>query len=121
MLFHVTRRSNVESILKNGLVPKSRCRQQSHPERVYVITSIEFVEHITLSLRLSELREYLEKHKGEDVPDDITDYVLIKIDLELNERFLVDPEVEEGWSFYTEETIPKELLSVEEIKERADL
>ncbi|MFA5153622.1 MAG: hypothetical protein WC554_13745 [Clostridia bacterium] len=40
-LYHITPSINVEKILKNGLVPRSRSKKSYHPERVYLSRSLD--------------------------------------------------------------------------------
>ena len=50
-LYHVTDKKNIKNILKNGLIPKSNNKIESHPDRIYLMSNLTGANHY---LRLLE-------------------------------------------------------------------
>ena len=76
VLYHTTPSKNVESILKNGLKPKSEDLRHKYPPRIYVADDIK-----SLKLLSTELKRW----KGNE------DYSIIKIDTNgLNMELYID-------------------------------
>lgn len=75
-LYHITTKNNVDSILKNGILPKSDDIRHKYPPRIYVSDNIP---------TLKTLSKELKRWRGED------EYVILEIDTgELNIKLYKD-------------------------------
>jgi hypothetical protein len=51
IVYHITNNSYIDKIGKNGLVPKSKNKISTHPDRIYFSYSIKSVEHLFKKMR----------------------------------------------------------------------
>ena len=89
MVYHVTEKHNLEKILRYGLVPKTKNKKAYHPDRVYLATNLS---------RISDLYN--------DMNFDVTDPVIIKIDLS---------DVKDHMEFYKDEHFPTGVYTLSNI------
>lgn len=104
--WHVTRRSNIPSILKNGLEPRipEDFGEKGDVEGVYLFKSAEDVT-TALSQWMGEIIEDWEEENDEEY-----DEIVLKVDLTHLTKYLIDT-VEYEWTCVT--TIPpKNIISI---------
>jgi hypothetical protein len=92
VLFHVTARENVDSILEHGLEPRTPSRPELHryPSRIHFATSIEAA---------NKMREYFEKYDLQNGTEH--DYVVLKVKTSSVSPIYVDPEFRRGGVYTT--------------------
>lgn len=93
-LFHVTDKRFVDKILKNGLVPKTKSKLSTHPDRVYAIDNIKSISAIV-------------RHPGQTIKDPV--YLKITVNKLNNVTWYKDPNSE---GVYTYSNIPPNAISV---------
>lgn len=106
-LYHWTPIYNLESIMTNGLNPKSENELFSYPPRIYFILSNSTKNHIINLGKMLCTINTNDKNNGE--------YALLIIDLknlENNVRFYYDPNRED--SVFTTSSIPKERIDIDD-------
>jgi len=92
VLYHLTPTQNVEKILKNGLVPKSRSKKSYHPDRIYLVKNVEDLTPLFM--------DFYEKTR-------INKWTILKINTEIISDYLQiykDPNFKEK-GYYTLNTI----------------
>ena len=105
ILWHLTSKDNVDSILKNGLEVKTERKISTHPPRIY------FLDFNTASKDIIAYKDIL---KGNNTDD----YVLLKIDLKKTKhkyRFFKDGLSVDVDAYFTREPIPPHCISVANI------
>jgi hypothetical protein len=97
-LYHLTPTRNVDKILKNGLIPKSRSKKSYHPERIYLTKSSEDLTIL--------FKGFYEKTK-------IKEWTILKINTHILEYLQIykDPNFKEK-GYYTLNTLPPFCLSI---------
>lgn len=101
IVYHVTEEKYINKIFDKGLLPKNTGVLKSHPERVYIATTIE-----TANAYLKSKERYY-KLNGLDVPK----FIILKIDVKnLNINFYIDPNKTDG--IYTLEPIPRNRINI---------
>ena len=106
LLFHWTPSSNMESIEKEGIVPKHNSKIFSYPERVYLFTDKNNSQELKLSVFL-----FAKLNKQESIKEEI-EYSLLFIDVDKlpkDMHFFYDPNMEKA--VYTEQVIPPEAIT----------
>lgn len=104
ILYHLTPDTRYEKIKRMGLVPKSKSRIATHPERVYLFGDLNDVGWLSADLYDSE---------PEDAKKYIKKYYLLKIDLATIKdkvKLYKDPNMEDA--YYTTNTIPPIYISL---------
>ena len=71
-LYHVFNVKDRDSILKRGLIPKSRKRKSDHPERIYFAMDIQFANDIISQFKFTDLCNY----------NDDNEYGIMEINIE---------------------------------------
>lgn len=95
-VYHATEKKYLDSIMKNGLIPKSKNTRSFYPGRVYLSPDIESMDYI----------------KGELEKDKSGDYVYLQINNTPNLKFYRDVRFKSG--FYTYNNIhPKNIKVIE--------
>ena len=102
-LYHITKLINWERIKKNGLTPKSGCKIDNHPERIYFTNNVETFMELIQDPRFIQNNRYfgILEYK----PHNINKY-----------RFFVDPKCKN--TVYTLETIHPMYINLVEIYDK---
>lgn len=106
LLFHWTPSSNMETIEKEGIVPKHNSKIFSYPEKVYLFTDKNNSQELKLSGFL-----FAKLNKQECIKEEI-EYSLLSIDVDKlpkDMHFFYDPNMEKA--VYTEQVIPPEAIT----------
>jgi hypothetical protein len=69
-LYHVSEKSKLDKILKQGLIPKSNNMIENHPDRIYLFNNVESCENF-----INEKNEILNINRE--------DYIIFKVDMRL--------------------------------------
>lgn len=97
-LYHITKSSYADKILKYGLQPKTHSKKAYHPERIYVLSD---------KVKYNDIQKYKEKLEGD---------IIIKIDLSKteNDKLKLYVDTDSGYvdGFYCENFIPPSCISV---------
>lgn len=59
-LYHTTNKKNLDKILKNGLIPKTKNTRSFYPERVYLAPNEKYLESIKGQLEIDKPDEYVD-------------------------------------------------------------
>lgn len=100
IVYHVTLKRYVDSILKNGIRPKS-AQYRDYDERIFVTGGEDFRRNLSLII--------------DDLGYRYKDYVVLKINLNKNPRKIKlfrDPVQENGLGLYTRESIDKKCIEI---------
>ena len=92
-IYHVCKKSNIENIIKYGLIPKSKMKISFHPERIYLTKNGAY----SLIKQFNKL--------------DNDDYDILKIDVSKIKKYLalkLDPNFDDG--YYTTTNIPPNII-----------
>ncbi len=106
-LFHAAPLSRVQSILENGLEPRSENSQDKYPDRIYLTTSESASVRISFQLRKALIHNKVKKSTWKE------SYAILKIDtskLPNDFVFYVDGYFPQG--VYTDKPIPPNAISV---------
>jgi hypothetical protein len=99
ILYHVTLKSKLNKIFKNGLIPKTIDKKSWHPERVYLCKDIKTAEHIIYNFI------------NYDKTLNIKDFVILKINNIGNIKIFPDPNDTPG-GYYTYDNISPKNISI---------
>lgn len=100
IVYHVTLRQYIDSILKNGIRPKS-AQYRDYDKRIFVTGGEDFKRNLSLII--------------DDLGYRYKDYVVLKINLNKNPRKIKlfrDPVQENGFGLYTRESIDKKCIEI---------
>jgi len=105
ILYHITPSKFEESILKNGLIPKSKSNFENYKDRVYFAIDLDGIEMLIKNVKFKS--------------KDITEYVLFKFDSKSfkedtnnSNRFLYRDQSFKNKAIYTMDNISPKYLSV---------
>ena len=117
-LYHVTNKHNVDSILTNGLVPKSKDKDDNHIERIY-LTPFYYAdqfEDLANQLRAAEIQDFVQRYRSkvnEKLKFKDFEYNVLRIDtnkITYPIKFYRDPQLPGAvWTF---DNIPPQAISV---------
>lgn len=111
IMYHITNSCYVDKILKNGLVPKSKSKLSTHPDRIYLCDVLENCEKLRFQMYMSDSYNmngvnYKQKNNKK------TSYTILKIDMRnLDIKVFKDPNYEE-FGFYITKNIHKDRITV---------
>jgi len=95
-IYHVTDKKYIPKILKYGLIPKSKNKITSHPDRIYLTDKIESAKQIAIIFKNGGF---------------MVEPVLLKINLDkLHIKYMIDRQFPDG--FYTTQNIPPQNIEV---------
>lgn len=105
--YHLTTKSVLNKIKKQGLTPKSNSKKSYHPERIYIVDDLKSLRQ--LLVQFSEIEN-----------KDLSDYVVLKIDYDLTNRPKIynDPNFL-NFGYYITDNIPP--TAIVEIIEAIDI
>lgn len=115
-IYHITPTYRVESIIKNGLIPKSNSKLSNHPERVYFMKNKQFVTQLLKNIKLNnkketnKIKQLVDNYfmNKEFIKNDELDYTLLEISNLDNYNFYRDINYNNG--VYTLDNInPKDI------------
>ena len=95
ILYHVTLETNLNSILKRGLIPKTKSKIAYHPDRIYLTNDLNSVNYF---------KKYLEQTSNKSP-------IILKIDTQGIEKLYSDVNWKEN-GFYVVNNINKEFIKV---------
>jgi hypothetical protein len=99
-LYHVCNKQNLNKILKIGLVPKSKNKITSHPERIYLLQNI------------NDAYRLIKKFEFNDLVNNIkNEYIILKIKINNNIKLYNDPN-HDNVGYYTYENIHKNDIEI---------
>ena len=81
-LYHLTKKRYLEKIFKKGLVPRSESKKSFHPDRIYVVTNVSYLNDIIAGFTTS---------------DNVDEFVILKIDYKLAGK----PELHNDPNYFT--------------------
>ena len=105
IVYHVTLKQYVDSILKNGLRPKS-AEYRDYDERIFVTGGDDFARNLSILI--------------DDLGYRSKDYVVLRIDLNKNPRKIKlfrDPMQSDTLGLYTKENIDKKCIEIYDFKD----
>lgn len=112
-LYHITTKSKTDKIFRQGLVPKSKSKTSSHPDRVYLAYNVDDLIKISKKFTFqSQLvsGDYFVILKIDT--DRIPEYFQIYGEIPYSNRKMQDPNFK-GKGLYTVNSIPPNAISVE--------
>ena len=95
ILYHVTLETNLNSILKRGLIPKTKSKIAYHPDRIYLTNDLNSANYF---------KKYLEQTSNKSA-------IILKIDTQGIEKLYSDVNWKEN-GFYVVNNINKEFIKV---------
>jgi hypothetical protein len=96
-LYHITNNSYVDKILKSGLVPKSKNKLSTHPDRIYLCKTIQDCENLKIHMYNSDkFNNFGMDYKKEN--NKSLEYTILKIDIkDLKIKIFKDPNYKQGY------------------------
>ena len=106
-LYHISIREFEYSVLKNGLIPKSKSKLSTHLDRIYMCLDINSCKNLINEMKSSYISRYIKNRKNKIN----TKWIIYEIDTNgLNLKLYKDPNYIDG--YYSVDNIPKENIKI---------
>lgn len=89
ILYHLTPQINKNKIFKIGLVPKSKNRKTSHPDRIYLFNDVNDYDNIVTNLKCNDLYNIGEERIYMLLKIELSNDIVIHTDLYCDNGFFI--------------------------------
>lgn len=110
-MYHITNDSYVDKILRNGLVPKSKNKLSSHPDRIYLCTSIDDCKSLEGRMYMQDSFNMMGLNLNKNNNKKLK-YTILKIDMsDFSGKIYKDPNYKDT-GFYITTNIKPDKISI---------